>query len=65
MIWEKFNNVFEKESSKYLSSTLNPDDPSEEIVFMRVHCRKHLNFCANKMFERRVLPAAEIYFVNE
>jgi len=64
-MWEKFNNVFEKESSKYLSSALNPNDPSEEIVFMRVNCRKHLNFCTNKMFEKRVLPAAEVYFIND
>jgi hypothetical protein len=38
---------------------------TDEIVFMRVHCRKHLNFCTNKMWETRILPAAEVYFINE
>ena len=37
----------------------------DDIVFMRVNCRKHLNFCQNKMWEDRVAPAAEIYFINE
>jgi hypothetical protein len=34
-------------------------------VFMRVHCRKHMNFCQSKMWQDRVLPAAEVYYINE
>ena len=37
----------------------------DDIVFMRVLCRKHVNFCASKMWEKRILPAAEVYFINE
>lgn len=37
----------------------------EEVVFMRVHCRKHLSFCMSKMWPGRILPAAEAYFINE
>ncbi len=32
---------------------------------MRVHCRKHLSFCISKMWPKRILPAAEAYFINE
>lgn len=32
---------------------------------MRVHCRRHVNFCVNKMWPKRNLPAAEVYFINE
>jgi len=32
---------------------------------MRVHCRKHLNFCINKMWDERIMPVAEAYFINE
>jgi len=32
---------------------------------MRVHCRKHLTFCINKMWTGRILPGAEAYFINE
>jgi hypothetical protein len=49
MVDEKFNLVFEKESSKYRDLA----DPEDEIVFMRVLTRKHLNFCMNKMFPGR------------
>ena len=37
----------------------------DDIVFMRVLCRKHMNFCINKMWETRVVPSAEVYFINE
>ena len=50
---------FERESGVY--SGKGEDD----IVFMRVLCRKHLNFCTNKMWPKRVLPAAEVYFIDE
>ena len=49
MLDEKFNLVFEKESSKYSGK----EDPEDDIVFMRVLCRKHLNLCMNKMFPGR------------
>jgi hypothetical protein len=39
--------------------------PEDDIVFMRVLCRKHMNFCVNKMWENRVVPSAEVYFINE
>jgi hypothetical protein len=32
---------------------------------MRVHCRRHLNFCVSKMWDGRSLPSAEAYFINE
>ena len=32
---------------------------------MRVHCRKHMSFCINKMWPGRILPGAEAYFINE
>jgi hypothetical protein len=56
---EEFNKVFEKESARY--SSIKDD----EVHFMRVHCRKHANFCTNKMWKGRILPAAEAYYVNE
>ncbi len=31
---------------------------------MRIHCRKHLNICLNKMWSGRILPIAEAYFIN-
>ncbi len=34
-------------------------------MFMRVLCRKHLNFVTNKMWEGRRRPAAEVYFIDE
>lgn len=41
------------------------ESSEDDIVFMRVNCRKHLNYCQNKMWENRVVPAAEVYFINE
>ena len=32
---------------------------------MRVHCRKHLNFCTNKIWQGRIQPAAELYSLDE
>ena len=32
---------------------------------MRVHCRKHLNFCLNKIWPGRVAPPAELYSLDE
>lgn len=61
LIDEKFNLVFERESSKY---TEKPD-PEDDIIFMRVLSRKHLNFCMNKMFPGRQAPFAEVYFIDE
>ena len=55
MINENFMREFERESSEY----------SDDIIFMRVLCRKHLNFCTNKMWPERILPAAEVYFIDE
>eukprot|EP00347_Sterkiella_histriomuscorum_P016034 403354744 len=55
MFNEKFHKEFEIESNKY----------SDEVVFMRVHCRKHLTFCMNKMWQNRIFPLAEVYFINE
>ena len=52
--YDDFNNVFERESSKYQLAHRKEKDPmtdldeEDDIVFMRVHCRKHLNFCTNK-----------------
>lgn len=37
----------------------------KDIVFMTVHCRRHVNFCINKAFTRRVHPQAELYYINE
>ena len=39
-------------------------DHEDDIVFMRVHCRKHLNYCMNKMWMDRITPAAELYTIN-
>ena len=39
--------------------------PEDDIVFMRVHCRKNLWFCNNKMSEDKIVPAAEVYYINE
>ena len=56
MVYENFNNVFDRESSKYslaYRKKQNPqceEDEEDDIVFMRVHCRKHLNFCLNKQW---------------
>ena len=68
---QKFNEVFERESSKYLIESRRKEDPwydgdgTDDIVFMRVLCRKHLNFCTNKMWENRMIPAAEVYSLND
>lgn len=51
-----FRSVIEKESS-------NPR--YNDIVFMSVHCRKHLTFCVNKAFPNRLAPYAELYYINE
>ena len=61
MLDEKFNLVFEKESSKYCGK----EDPEDDIIFMRVLCRKHLNLCLNKMFPGRQAPFVEVYFIDE
>ena len=53
---ELFNRAFEIESAR---------EEYDDVVFMRVHCRKHLNFCINKMWPDRILPGAEAYFINE
>ena len=37
----------------------------KDITFMTVHCRKHLAFCVNKNFPDRILPGAELYYINE
>jgi len=58
---EKFNYEFEVASGKYV----NNKDPTDDIVFMRVPCAKNLNFCTNKMWEGRVTPACEVYYLNE
>lgn len=68
---DDFNNVFDRESSKYQlahKKRKNPDtedDEEDDIIFMRVHCRKHMNFCANKQWPERVRPSAEIYTLGE
>jgi len=59
MISENFMREFERESGVY--SGKGEDD----IVFMKVLCRKNLNFCTNKMWQGRILPAAEVYYINE
>lgn len=54
-----FNDVFERESHKYTLRYRREQDPefegdaSEDVVFMRVHCRKHLNFVMNRMWAGR------------
>ena len=68
---DEFNAVFERESSKYRVEYRKKKDPwyegdeSDDIVFMRVHCRKHLNFCVNKMWDKRIQPFAELYTLND
>ena len=68
---EDFNNVFDRESSKYqikYRKKVDPEtelDDEDDIVFMKVHCRKHLNFCINKQFTGRIGPSAELYSLNE
>lgn len=52
----KFMRLMEEES-------LRPE--YEDIQFMRVHCRKHLRFCVNKIFAGRITPMAELYMLNE
>jgi hypothetical protein len=37
----------------------------KDITFMNVHCRKNLTFCVNKDFPERILPMAELYYINE
>lgn len=37
----------------------------DNVVFMAVHCRKHITFCINKSFKGRVNPYAELYYLNE
>lgn len=65
--YELFNNVFDRESSKYSLAYKRDQDPQTEddaeddIVFMRVHCGRHLNFCINKQWAGRIQPSAEIY----
>ena len=68
---DDFNNVFDRESSKYLLEYRKKQDPEcdedeeDDIVFMRVHCRRHLNFCTNKVFTDRIMPPVELYSLNE
>ena len=67
----KFNDTFDRESSKYLIEYRRKEDPwyegdeEDDIVFMRVLCRKHLNFCNNKMWPNRIQPYAELYSLND
>lgn len=37
----------------------------KNIVFMSVHCRKHLSFCMGKAFPGRQQPMAELAYINE
>ena len=70
-LFDNFNSVFDQESSKYQLAYRKKQDPEceedaqDDIVFMRVHCRKHLNFCVNKMWPGRMQPAAELYSLDE
>ena len=70
-VTRKFNDDFEKESHKYTLKYRKQKDPwyegdeTDDIVFMRVHCRKHLTFCVNKMWENRIQPFAEVYALKE
>ena len=58
--YEDFNNVFDRESSKYQLPYRRRQDPEceedeeDDIVFMRVHCGRHLNFCINKQWAGRM-----------
>ena len=69
--YELFNNVFDRESSKYSlayrrrQNPLCEDDDEDDIVFMRVHCGRHLNFCLNKQWAGRIQPSAELYSLGE
>lgn len=51
-----FYRVMEEESSR---------QEYDNIVFMMVHCRRHITFCINKSFPNRVMPYAELYYLNE
>ena len=42
---------------------MEPD--MKDIVFMTVHCRKHINFCMHKIKKSRIGPYAEVYYINE
>lgn len=70
-VYELFNNVFDRESSKYSlayrrrQNPLCEDDDEDDIVFMRVHCGRHLNFCLNKQWAGRIQPSAELYSLSE
>lgn len=70
-LYEDFNNVFDRESSKYSLAYRKKQDPEceedeeDDIVFMRIHCRRHLNFCINKLWAGRITPAAEVYSLDE
>ena len=70
-VMHRWNEIFERESSKYslqYRQKLDPwfeGDEEEDIVFMRVHCRKHLNFCMNKLWNGRIYPYAEAYTLDE
>lgn len=70
-MYDNFNTVFEQESSKYQIAHRRQQDPEceedeeDDIVFMRIHCRKHLNFCLNKIWSGRILPSAELYSLGE
>ena len=70
-MFDDFNSVFDRESSKYQLAHRKKKDPEceedeeDDIVFMRVHCRRHLNFCVNKMWPRRIQPAAELYSLGD
>merc|ERR1712060_678843 len=69
--YDDFNNVFERESSKYQlaykkrQDSQTEEDEKDDIVFMRVNCRRHLNYCINKMWSGRVQPSAELYSIGE
>lgn len=52
----KFYRTMEEESAR---------PAYQDIVFMNVHCRKHINFCVSKAFMGRVDPFGELYYLNE
>lgn len=70
-LYDDFNNVLDRESSKYQLAhrkRLDPEceeDAEDDVVFMRVNCRRHLNFCINKIWSGRITPAAEVYSLSE
>jgi hypothetical protein len=42
------------------------DPDSQDVVFMQVHCRKHINYCMNKVTSlKRIAPYAEINYLND